>query len=148
MLGDAFVTKVSGAGALLWSSYLGGASIDDGAASRSTAAGNAFVTGQTKSLDFPTSGGFDTTLGGSDDAFVTKISGAGVLLWSSYLGGSNYEEGRGIAVDGGGNARAPRADILDGLPERAAASTDVRRCSGRVRHESLPSCAGRELREG
>ncbi|MBL8718019.1 MAG: SBBP repeat-containing protein [Myxococcales bacterium] len=102
--GDAFVTKVSGAGALLWSSYLGGSSIEEGRAVAVDAAGNAFVTGQTKSLDFPTSGGFDTTLGGSDDAFVTKISGAGVLLWSSYLGGSNYEEGRGIAVDGDGNA--------------------------------------------
>ncbi len=100
---DAFVTKVSGSGALVWSSYLGGGSSDIGYGIAVDGSGNAFVTGDSDSSDFPTSGGFDTTLSGFADAFVTKVSGTGVLLWSSYLGGGSTDRGSGIAVDGSGN---------------------------------------------
>ena len=99
------MTKVSGAGVLLWSSYLGGASGEYATSIAVDASGNAFVTGFTFSTDFPTTGGFDTTYGGlNTDAFVTKVSASGTLLWSSYLGGASNEEGHGIAVDASGNA--------------------------------------------
>lgn len=101
---DAFVAKVSGGGALLWSSYLGGAARDEAWDIAVDASGNAFVTGLTESNDFPTSGGFDVTLGGKIDAFVTKLSGAGAIIWSSYWGGGADDHGAGIAVDGNGNA--------------------------------------------
>jgi hypothetical protein len=66
--------------------------------------GNVYVTGSTYSANFPTTGGFDPMLGGEQDAFVTKVNPDGrSLAWSSYLGGSSNDDGRGIAVDGSGN---------------------------------------------
>ncbi len=96
---DGFVTKVSAAGALLWSTYLGGSSSDHGLALAADASGNAYVTGYTSSSDFPIVSGFDATLGGTYDAFVAKLSGAGELVWSSFLGGSGTDGGAGVAVD-------------------------------------------------
>ncbi len=105
---DAFVTKVNAAGSsLAWSSYLGGlgSGYDVAYAIAVDASGNAYVTGETSSSNFPTSGGFTTTYRGSTDAFVTKVNAAGSsLAWSSYLGGTSGDYGRGIAVDSSGNA--------------------------------------------
>jgi hypothetical protein len=89
---------------LSWASYLSDSDGDQGYGIAVDAWGNAFVTGITYPSDFPTSGGFDTTLSGSSDAFVAKISGGGQLLWASYLGGSDFDYGYGIAVDAWGNA--------------------------------------------
>ena len=89
--------------ALVYSTYLGGSSGDllmwDGiAVGRS---GCAYVTGSTGSLDFPTQNAFDPSYnGGGSDAFVTKFSSSGnSLIYSTYLGGSFYDYGTGIAVD-------------------------------------------------
>jgi beta-propeller repeat-containing protein len=103
---DAFVTKVDAAGSsLAWSSYLGGGNDDYGRSVAVDSAGNAYVTGDTYSSDFPTTGGFDSTYGGSIDAFVAKVDAAGSsLAWSSYLGGGNHDYGRSVAVDSAGNA--------------------------------------------
>jgi hypothetical protein len=102
--GDAFVTKVTAGGGLAWSSYLGGGGGEVGYGIAVDGSGNVYVTGTTPSTDFPTTGGFDTTLGGNDDAFVTKVNANGQsLAWSSYLGGSGNDYGNGIAVDGSGN---------------------------------------------
>src|SRR3989304_9728536 len=71
------------------------------------AAGNAYVTGPTFSLDFPaTPSAFDTTYnGGQEDAFVAKLNSLGSsLLYATYLGGSNLERGSSVAVDGAGTA--------------------------------------------
>jgi hypothetical protein len=69
------VTKLDSAGsALLYSTYLGGTLFDAGRGIAVDAANGAYVTGATGSSDFPTTpGAFDTTLGGSQDAFVTKL---------------------------------------------------------------------------
>ena len=69
---------------------------------------NAYVTGLTYSNNFPTTpGAFRTTLGGLDDAFVSKLNAAGsALLYSTYLGGSIDDAGYSIAVDASGNAYA------------------------------------------
>jgi hypothetical protein len=67
------------------------------------AAGNAFVTGFTTSSDFPvTAGAFDTSIGGLYDAFVMKLDPAGNIVWATFLGGSQWEQGRGIALDAAG----------------------------------------------
>jgi uncharacterized protein (TIGR03382 family) len=101
---DAFVTKVNANGqSLAWSSYLGGSGGDYGYGIAVDGSGNVYVTGYTESADFPTPGGLDTTLGGSRDAFVTKVNTGGSLAWSSFLGGSDSEVGRDVAVDGSGN---------------------------------------------
>ena len=66
--------------------------------------GNAYVTGYTYSSDFPTTtGAYQTTLHGYEDAFVTKLGPDGAVLASSFLGGGSYDEGRGIALDQDGN---------------------------------------------
>jgi len=105
---DAFITKLNSAGTgLLYSTYLGGDGSDYGFGIAVDESGNAYVTGETWSLDFPTtSGAYDTSLSGFIDAFVTKLNSAGTnLIYSSYLGGSlRGDSGHSIAVDESGNA--------------------------------------------
>jgi cold shock CspA family protein len=104
---DVFVTKLNETGtALVYSTYIGGSSYEVGYAIAVDGDGNAYVTGYTYSPDYPvTSGAFQTTMEGWMDVFVTKLNAAGTaLLYSTYIGGSGGEEGRGIAVDGDGNA--------------------------------------------
>ncbi|MBI5293193.1 MAG: SBBP repeat-containing protein [Chloroflexi bacterium] len=103
---DAFVTKLNAAGSgLVYSTFLGGSSNDRGKAIAVDSSGNAHVTGNTSSSDFPTTpGAFDTVLNGGD-AFVTKLNAAGSgLVYSTFLGGSNSDYGYAIAVDGSGDA--------------------------------------------
>jgi hypothetical protein len=103
---DAFVTKLDASGAALgYSSYLGGSHREEGLDLALDGAGSAYLTGYTYSADFPTTpGAFDTTLDGSDDAFVTKVDASGAaLLYSTYLGGSGFEGGQAVAVGGAGN---------------------------------------------
>ena len=105
--GVAFVTKINAAGnALVYSTYLGGERFDGGWAIAVDGFGNAYITGYTASSFFPTTpGAYRTSFGGQEDAFVTKINAAGnALVYSTYLGGSLTDRGRGIAVDGSGNA--------------------------------------------
>ena len=68
--------------------------------------GSAYVTGYTRSDDFPTtSGAFDTGFHGNQDAFVVKLNPAGSALdYGTFLGGANNEESMGIAVDEANNA--------------------------------------------
>ena len=103
---DAFVTKLSPTGSLVYSTYLGGASEEIGFGIAVDAAGNAHVTGRSLSSNFPTLNAIQATNGGgSGDVFVTKFNGQGSgLLYSTFLGGTETDEGRGIALDSGGNA--------------------------------------------
>jgi hypothetical protein len=91
---------------LAYSTYLGGTRLDNGFAIAVDASGNAYVTGETSSSDFPTTpGAFQTTYGGAGNAFITKLNAAGsALVYSTYLGGSGGDGGGGIALDASGNA--------------------------------------------
>jgi Beta-propeller repeat/FG-GAP-like repeat len=116
---DAFVTKLNAAGnALVYSTCLGGSDGDRGAAIAVDAAGNAYVTGETTSVDFPTANAFQATSGGSYDAFVTKVNAAGdALIYSTYLGGSGDDLGSGVAVDAAGHAYVTGSTAaIPGLP--------------------------------
>ncbi len=116
---DAFVTKLNALGnALVYSTYLGGSDGDRGAAIAVDAAGNAYVTGETTSVDFPTANAFQSSLGGSYDAFVTKVNAAGdALIYSTYLGGNGDDLGSGIAVDPVGHAYITGSTAaIPGLP--------------------------------
>ncbi|MDD5632640.1 MAG: SBBP repeat-containing protein, partial [Methylococcales bacterium] len=105
---DAFVTKFNATGSqVLYSTYLGGNSLDNGSGITVDSVGNAYVTGVTYSADFPTvNAKYPHLVGGSDaDAFVTKFNATGSqVLYSTYLGGSSRDNGSGIAVDSAGNA--------------------------------------------
>lgn len=69
------------------------------------AAGNTYITGRTASSAFPTTTGvFDTSANGGDDVFVTKINATGTgIVFSTFLGGTTFDEGRGIAIETNGN---------------------------------------------
>jgi hypothetical protein len=105
---DAFVTKLNLSGsALVYSTFLGGTSTESGLGIAVDTSGSAYVTGDTSSFDFPTTvGAFDTTYNGEGDVFVTKLnpSGAAPLVYSTFLGGSDNDTGRGIALDTSGTA--------------------------------------------
>ncbi len=109
--GSAFVTKLDAAGnALVYSTYLGGSGDatnnagDTGAAIDVDREGQAYVTGLTNSTDFPTKNAFQPVYGGAGDAFITKLCPVGTLDYSTYLGGSDRDQGGGIALNTAGDA--------------------------------------------
>jgi uncharacterized protein (TIGR03437 family) len=101
-----FVTKLAPAGnALAYSNYLGGSGDDVAAGIAVDAAGSAYVSGYTTSINFPTQSPYQATIRGDSDAFVTKLTPAGsALVYSTYLGGSGDDRAYGIAVDGARSA--------------------------------------------
>jgi len=103
---DAFVTKLNADGsALVYSTYMGGGGADSGYGIAVDASGNAYITGYTYGSFPTTAGAFQTSFGGYIDAFVAKLNADGsALVYSTYLGGSNYDGAYSIAVDASGNA--------------------------------------------
>ncbi|MCP4221065.1 MAG: hypothetical protein GY765_40925 [bacterium] len=91
---------------LPYSTYLGGSDDDRGYAMTVDGDGNMYITGSTYGSNFPVTGGaYQTTFGGgSSDAFVVKLAaGGGSVVYSTYLGGSGRDIGKGIACDASGN---------------------------------------------
>jgi Beta-propeller repeat len=111
---DAFIAKLdptkSGSASLVYSTYLGGSGDDNLIAFpwgilAVDNLGNAHVTGGTTSTNFPTVHPVQANSGGGYDAYVAKLNPTGsALIYSTYLGGSGDDIGRGIAVDSNGNA--------------------------------------------
>ena len=117
--GDGFAAKLSADGsALVYSTFLGGSSYDNSDLSSGVATpigavavdfdGNAYVTGQTYSTNFPVLHAFQPTnatafYGSYYAAFVTKLNPAGNLVYSTYFGGRLGDTGRAIGVDLDGN---------------------------------------------
>lgn len=114
--GDAFVAKLNSAGTGFdYVTYLGGSTFDGAVSVAVDGAGNAYVAGYTTSRNFPvTPGVLQTNLAGRNiervsiapsDAFVAKLDPTGTtLLYSTYLGGTNFDSALGIAVDAAGAA--------------------------------------------
>jgi hypothetical protein len=106
---DAFLFKLSSDGSTLhYSTYLSGVHHDFGNGIDVDNAGCAYVTGYTRSDNFPTVNAFNSTKWGGDsvsDTFVSKVASNGsTLLYSTFVGGSISDYGYGIAVDNDGNA--------------------------------------------
>jgi hypothetical protein len=107
--GDAFVAKFDPTGTnLLFLTYLGGNGDDAAISIALDSAGNSYVTGVTDSTNFPTLLAISNNIAGKGkfglnyhpyDAFVAKLDATGDLVYSTYLGGSDSDEGLGIAVD-------------------------------------------------
>lgn len=114
--GDGFLTVVNAAGTtLVYSTFLGGRSHDGASGVALDAQDNMYVCGITFSSDFPfTPGAFQTTFKGLEtntdynnaagDAFVSKFSSQGAIVYSTYLGGTLREAAAGIAVGADGAA--------------------------------------------
>jgi hypothetical protein len=118
---DAFVAKLNATGStLIYSTYLGGTGDDEARGIAVDSVGNAYVTGKTASANFPVTGGAFST-DGTSGGFVTKLTPAGAVVYSTYLGaGSGAAEPNGIAVDSSGNAY-----IAGATPSTTANGTDV-----------------------
>ncbi|HEX7318340.1 MAG TPA: SBBP repeat-containing protein [Pyrinomonadaceae bacterium] len=92
---------------LVYCGFLGGIEDDEADGIAVDSAGNAYVTGITQSTEpsFPVTVGPDLTHNGGQDAFVVKVNAGGTaLVYCGFIGGSNFDEGNGIAVDSAGNA--------------------------------------------
>ena len=98
---DAFVAKVQPRnGDLVFSTYLGGTGPESGNAIDVDKAGNIYVVGTTRSSDFPTTpNAYANVMYGPQDAFIAKIDpNAPAVVYSSYYGGEDNDDGRGVAV--------------------------------------------------
>ncbi|MFW9888582.1 MAG: SBBP repeat-containing protein [Candidatus Thorarchaeota archaeon] len=128
--GDCFVFKFSADGStLLYSTFVGGNEYDRGYSIAVDLSGNAYVTGRTKSPDFPTLNAYNGTYGGSTDCFVFKLSADGsTLLYSTFVGGSGDERAYSITVDSSGNAYVTGYTGSSNFPVHAYNSTYWGRC--------------------
>ena len=114
---DAFVVKLNAAGdQFLYATYIGGSGYEEPAGLAVDADGNAYVTGQTDSWDFPTISALQSSRHGMDDAFVTKLDASGSIVYSTYLGGNGEDSGTGIAVDALGRAYVGGSTISGDFP--------------------------------
>jgi uncharacterized protein (TIGR03437 family) len=130
--GDGFVAKLNPTGStFLFATYWGGSAPDVAYAIAVDSVGNAYVAGGTSSSDFPvTAGAFQTTYAGpppnpdapdpAGDAFVSKLSPLGAVVWSSYLGGSLSDVAYAIALDGGGNVYIAGVTESSNFPKSGA----------------------------
>lgn len=121
---DGFVLKISSDGSdLLWSTYLGGKDFDCIYALDLDFKDNIIVGGATGSEDFPTKNAFDLSFNyGNSDGFISKISSNGKnLLWSTYIGGENWDQIESIVIDnseniiGGGWTNSLELPLINGF---------------------------------
>lgn len=101
---DGFVTKMNTSGsALIYSTFIGGSSEDYVESIKTDINGNAYITGQTRSINYPTTPGtYRPTFIGSQCNFITKVNPSGTtLVYSTFIGEGS---GLSIAIDTNGNA--------------------------------------------
>ena len=112
------MTKFNPTGSLVYSTFLDAIGDNYGAGIAADGSGNAYVTGFTTSISFPTtSGAYQTAFAGGEDAFVTKLNATGsALVYSTYLGGSAGQAGSAIAVDSAGEAYVAGATTSTNFP--------------------------------
>jgi hypothetical protein len=102
---DAFITKLNPSGTeLIYSTYFGGSGLEWPRGIAIDSAGNVAIAGRTSSSNLPLMNPVQAALAGSNDIFVTKLNSTGsTLVFSTYLGGSDWDEARSVAEDPSGN---------------------------------------------
>ncbi len=114
--GDAFVISFSSDYLVRWSTFLGGSDMDQGNGIAVDTNNNVYIVGVTSSSNFPTKNAYNSTFGAynppdmfyfsplnNKDVFVTSFTSDGTLRWSTFLGGSNSDEGYDITIDSNNN---------------------------------------------
>jgi hypothetical protein len=104
---DAFILKFSNTGARQWATYYGGTDDDIGYSLATDTSGNVFITGMTRSTNFPiydAGGGayYQSSILGYRTVFILKFTNGGVRTWATYYGGSTNDYGLSIAVNPSG----------------------------------------------
>ncbi|MGH9667144.1 MAG: SBBP repeat-containing protein, partial [Bryobacteraceae bacterium] len=117
---NAFVARLNPSGNLVFSTCLGGSGSDSGNAVALDSFGNAYVAGVASSTNFPVLSPYQAANRGGQDAFVSKFSAAGALLYSTYLGGSGDDQANGIAVDAFGQAVVTGGSFSTNFPTAGA----------------------------
>ncbi len=106
---DVFVTRFNTSGSgLVFSTFIGGSSADEGRGIEVDSAGNVYVTGSTSSPAFPTTpGAYDTAANGGTDVFALKLNSSGnALIYSTFVGSSSADEAYDLALDSSNNLYA------------------------------------------
>jgi hypothetical protein len=116
------VVKISPTGGLVAGTYIGGSSNENPDGIYVDAAGNVLITGETGSDDFPvTASALQGRSGGANDAVVVRLSADfGSLLYSTYLGGGAYDNGRSGCLGADGSLLVTGASDGAGWPVRSA----------------------------
>jgi hypothetical protein len=113
---DCFITSFDTDGEIIFSTFLGGQKPDYGESIFVDDEGSVYVTGDTESWDFPIVNSYGNYSGWSD-VFVVKMNSTGNgLLYSSLVGGSKGEVGKGLTVDSQGNAYIAGVTISEDFP--------------------------------
>ncbi len=100
--GDAFISELSADGStILYATLIGGTKFDEASSVAVDGDGNAYITGQTFSTDFPATVGTTTAPGGDGDGFVAKFDTSGAATWATYIGGSGEDDSVSIALKQG-----------------------------------------------
>jgi hypothetical protein len=99
---DVFVTRLSPSGAIVFTTLLGGHGIDTARSIALAPDGSVWVGGITRSADFPTLNPVQAAKNGVQDLFLTRLSLAGAIVASTYLGGSGNDDLQGLATDSAG----------------------------------------------
>lgn len=103
---DAFMIKLSIAGALVWAQQIGSSSADLARSVALDSSGNVTLSGDFRdTVDFnpDASGIFNLTAAGVSDAFVVQLGSNGSFRWARHIGGTNIEQGQSITLDNSGN---------------------------------------------
>jgi len=128
---DAFVSKLNAAGtAMSYSTFLGGEGYDFANGIRIDGAGNAYITGSTRSAGLATNGVYQTALAGSDDVFLARLNAAGSGLdFFTYLGGKSRDIGQSLDLDGVGNVYMTGYTYSTDFPSISGVNGRSARCS-------------------
>lgn len=102
---DVFICKLNASGDLVWARSFGGPTLERGVSIAVDGNGNVYTTGFfSGTVDFdPGPGTLNLTSAGNEDIFISKLDASGDLVWAVRMGGSNWDYGASIAVDGSGN---------------------------------------------
>ena len=114
---NVFIAKLGSAGTpLLYSTYFGGTSTENGYDIAVDGFDNIYLTGHTASMDFPLVDPIQPERAGASEFFVAKLDSAGAVVHSTYLGGSAHDDSRAIAVDESGNAYVVGSTMSPNFP--------------------------------